>query len=238
MNLECGWDSVAGVLFDAVGTLIRPEPSVAEAYTAAARRQGVELDVPSVKSRFQFHFHSDRVDGPQGLLSTDEATEQKRWRGIVSKVLPEIADPDRVFEELWLHFGKPEMWRVFPDVAATIQALQDAGLEVWIGSNFDSRLRPVVAGHPELAGLLPRLIISSEVGYRKPHPQFFRTACERMRLRPRQVLCVGDDLENDIHGARRAGLSGMYLDRGRRGGGDLPTVCELTELIGLGAVQA
>jgi putative hydrolase of the HAD superfamily len=238
MNLECGWDSIAGVLFDAVGTLIRPEPSVAEAYTAAARRQGIELDIPSVKSRFQLHFHSDRVDGPQGLLSTDEATERKRWRGIVSKVLPEIPEPDRVFEELWLHFGRPEMWRVFPDVAATIQALQDAGLEVWIGSNFDSRLRPVVAGHPELTGLLPRLIISSEVGYRKPHPQFFRTACERMELHPGQVLCVGDDLENDVHGARRAGLSGMYLDRGRRGGGDLPTVRDLTALIGLGAVQA
>jgi FMN phosphatase YigB (HAD superfamily) len=49
---------------------------------------------------------------------------------------------------------------------------------------------------------------------------------------------VGDDLENDVHGARRAGLTGLYLDRGRRGRGELPAVRELTELIGLGAVQA
>ena len=238
MNLEPRWDAIAGVVFDAVGTLIRPEPSVAEAYTAAARRQGVELDVHAVKSRFQHHFHSDRVDGPNGLLSTDEETERRRWRGIVSKVMPEISDPDRVFEELWIHFGRPEMWRVFPDVAATLRSLQDAGLEVWIGSNFDSRLRLVAAGHPELQSLRERLVISSEVGYRKPHPQFFRAACDRMGLRPQQVLCVGDDVENDVIGAQRAGLEGLFLDRVGREPSKLPTVRSLSELIGLGAVRA
>lgn len=238
MNLERGWDAIAGVVFDAVGTLIKPEPSVAEAYTAAARRQGIELEVGSVKTRFQTHFHSDRVDGPAGFLSTDEATEHRRWRGIVSKVLPEIPDPDLAFEELWVHFGRPEMWKVFPDVAVTLQGLRDLGLEVWVGSNFDSRLRPVVAGFPELVDLVPRLVISSEVGYRKPHPMFFRAACDRMGLRPEQVLCVGDDVENDVLGAQRAGLEGLYLDRGERGGGKLPAVRDLTELIGLGAVQA
>lgn len=238
MNRQGNWDSIAGVVFDAVGTLIRPEPSVAEAYTAAARRQGVELDAAAVKARFQHHFHSDPVDGPNGPLSTDEATERRRWRGIVSKVLPEVPDPDRIFEELWIHFGRAEMWRAFPDAAETIQALQEAGLDVWIGSNFDSRLRPVVAGLPELADLASKLIVSSEVGFRKPHAQFFHSACERMGLRPDQVLCVGDDLENDVHGAHRAGLSGLYLDRGRRGRGDVPTVRELTELIGLVPVQA
>ena len=30
-------------------------------------------------------------------------------------VLPEVADPDRAFEELWDHFSRPESWRCFPD---------------------------------------------------------------------------------------------------------------------------
>jgi putative hydrolase of the HAD superfamily len=235
---ERGLDAIAGVVFDAVGTLIRPEPSVAEAYTASARRQGIELDVGSVKARFQTHFHSDRVDGPEGFLSTDESTEWRRWRRIVSKVLPEIPDPDLAFEELWVHFGRPEMWRTFPDVVATLQGLRELGLEVWIGSNFDSRLRPVVAGLPELADLVPRLLISSEVGYRKPHPKFFQAACDRMGLPPEQVVCVGDDLENDVLGARRAGLEGVHLVRGGHAAIDPQVVTDLTELIGLGAVQA
>jgi putative hydrolase of the HAD superfamily len=225
-------------VFDAVGTLIRPEPSVAEAYTAAARRQGIELDIGSVKARFQTHFHSDRVDGPDGFLSTDEATEWRRWRQIVSKVLPEIPDPDLAFEELWVHFGQPAMWRPFPDVVATLQGLRELGLEVWIGSNFDSRLRPVVEGLPELADLVPRVVVSSEVGYRKPHPKFFQAVCDRMGLPPEQILCVGDDLENDVLGARRAGLEGVHLVRGEQAAVGTWVVTDLTELIGLGAVQA
>lgn len=238
MNSERRWEAIAGVVFDAVGTLVRPEPSVAEAYTTAARRQGIELDTGVVKARFQKHFHSDRVDGPRGPLSTDEATEHRRWREIVSRVLPEIPDPDRAFEELWVHFGCPEMWRTFPDVAVTLRGLLDAGLEVWIGSNFDSRLRSVVDGLPELGELTSRIIVSSEVGYRKPHPLFFRAVCDRMGLRPEQVLCVGDDLENDVLGARRAGLEGLYLDRSERSDEGIPSVRDLTALLDLGVVRA
>ena len=34
------WTCIRGIVFDAVGTLIEPVPSVAEAYTAAARARG------------------------------------------------------------------------------------------------------------------------------------------------------------------------------------------------------
>src|SRR5207249_10709965 len=77
------WDHIAGIVFDAVGTLIKPDPSVAVAYTGAARRQGVELEPEDVRARFHLHFQSDAVHGARGVLSTDEATERRRWRQIV-----------------------------------------------------------------------------------------------------------------------------------------------------------
>ena len=83
-----------------------------------------------------------------------------------------------------------------------------------IASNFDARLRGVVAGLPELAGLGDSLVISSEVGYRKPHPAFYRAACESLGLPPGRVLCVGDDPENDVLGPDRARASrAVLLDR-------------------------
>jgi putative hydrolase of the HAD superfamily len=82
-----------------------------------------------------------------------------------------------------------------------------------IGSNFDARLRPVVAGLPELAPIAHELVISSEVGYRKPHPGFYRAACDRLGLPPGRVLAVGDDVTNDLEGPRRAGLAAILIDR-------------------------
>ena len=100
MNSRPIWNGIRGIVFDAVGTLIKPVPSVAEAYAAAAYRQGVMLDCDEVRARFHEHFQSDRVHAKGGVLSTDEATEHRRWRMIVTGVLPEVAEPDRAFDEL------------------------------------------------------------------------------------------------------------------------------------------
>jgi putative hydrolase of the HAD superfamily len=222
---------IAGIVLDAVGTLIKPDPSVAVAYTEAARRQGVELEAEAVRSRFQVHFGSDEVQGGQGAFSTDEATERRRWRQIVFGVLPKIPDPDRAFEELWDHFSRPQSWRCFSDVVPALRALKLMGLAVCVGSNFDSRLRGVVQGLPELASWVDSLVISSEVGYRKPHPSFFRAACAHLGLPEGRVLSVGDDAENDVRGAIRAGLSGLLLDRGAMRPGDVPHVPNLMALV-------
>jgi putative hydrolase of the HAD superfamily len=225
------WDGIEGIVFDAVGTLIKPDPSVAAAYTAAARRQGLELEPEEVRARFQVHFQSDAVHAEQGVLSTDEGTERRRWRQIVAGVLPELPDPDRAFEELWDHFSDPASWRCFPDVAPALKALRGMGVSLCVGSNFDGRLRGVVRGLPELEPWLDSLVISSEVGYRKPHPEFFRAACDHLGLPPDRVLCVGDDVQNDVLGAIRAGLSGLLLDRGAERPADLPHVANLTALV-------
>ncbi len=192
---------IRGIVFDAVGTLIKPMPSVADAYAAAASRQGVWIKPDEVKSRFQTHFQSDAVHGENGHLSTDEATERRRWHMIVHGVLPEVPEPERAFGELWDHFGQPGSWRCFPDVAPVLDSLAEQGISVCVGSNFDSRLRGVIQGLPELKDRMDMLIISSEVGFRKPHPSFFQAACDRLGLTPEEVLCVGDDVENDVRGA-------------------------------------
>jgi putative hydrolase of the HAD superfamily len=225
------WNGIEGIVFDAVGTLIKPNPSVADAYTAAARRQGVELEREDVRARFQVHFQSDEVHAEQGVLSTDEATERRRWRRIVAGVLPELPDPDRAFDELWEHFSDPASWRCFPDVVPAMRALHEMGVSLCVGSNFDGRLRGVVQGLPELAPWVDSLVISSEVGYRKPHPSFFRAACDHLGLPPERVLCVGDDVENDVRGAIRAGLAGLWLDRDAERPVDLPHVANLTALV-------
>ena len=213
MTRRDGWGDVEGIILDAVGTLIEPSPSVAETYAAAAARQGIAVDVAEVKQRFRLHFRNDEVDEQIGPMATDERIERRRWRRIVANVLPDLPDLDRGFDELWEHFANPAAWRCFPDVGPTLASFRDAGFPALVASNFDGRLRKVAAGLPELAGFVETLMISSEVGVRKPHPAFYRAACHGLGLPPERVLCVGDDLENDVRGAERAGLRAILVDR-------------------------
>jgi putative hydrolase of the HAD superfamily len=228
---ESLWPGIEGIVLDAVGTLIHPEPPVADVYHAAAERQSVLLSASDLKSRFRIVFAEDEARSRLGSMETNEGIELERWRQIVTDVLIDLPDPDRAFRELWHHFGQADAWRCYPDASAALEILGKSGLRIVIGSNFDGRLRAVAAGVPELASLQDALVISSEVGYRKPHEQFYRAACDRLELPLNRVLCVGDDLENDVQGARRAGLRSVHIDRGARATDTLNAFADLAQLV-------
>jgi putative hydrolase of the HAD superfamily len=222
-------DGPRAVVFDAVGTLLTPEPSAGIAYHRAGCRYGSRLDEREIVARFAKAFRSTlREAGPEPHR-TDEPTERQFWREVVGRVFddfpPEAAAA--CFDDLFAHFARPEAWRVYPDVGTALRELHGLGLTLAIASNFDSRLHTVAAGHPELAAL-DRRFVSSEIGWRKPHPAFFRAVCERLGLPPDQVLYVGDEPESDVAAGRAAGLRAMLLRRGGPPGPDILT--ELTQL--------
>jgi putative hydrolase of the HAD superfamily len=222
--------TIAAVALDAVGTLIEPAPGVAVVYAAAARRQGVVLDPDLVRARFQTSFGRDEIDELRGPRATDEPTELRRWRRIVTDVLPELPDPGRAFEELWEHFGRPAAWHVLDDVPEALRRFAAMGLRVAVASNFDRRLRGVLAGLPVLAECQAKLVVSSEVGYRKPDPAFYRALCAHLEERPDRILCAGDDVANDYEGPRGAGLNACLIDRHGRLPAQLPRYASLVAL--------
>lgn len=224
-------ERVRGVVLDAVGTLIEPRPSVAQVYADAASRQGIEVDVGLIRTRFRQHFSEVTPEDSREPMETDEPNERWRWRRVVGLCLPEAPDPERAFDELWTHFGHHESWRVFDDVLPTLCALTDLGIAVRIASNFDGRLRRVLAGHAGLSAWSDPVVISSEIGYRKPHPAFFQAACASLKLEPQQVVFVGDEPENDVSGAVRAGCRAYLIDRDGRYRADWPILTRLTAIV-------
>lgn len=214
---------VRAVFFDAVGTLLHPEPPAAAAYAAAGRRFGSRLPDDEVRRRFAAAFRRQEDEDARNGYRTSEEREHRRWRAIVAEVLPDVHDIDGCFRELHDHFARPAAWRCDPQAGEVAAALRRRGLLVGMASNFDGRLRRVAAGLAELAGVQP-LVISSEVGWKKPAAAFFDALCRQAGAAPAEVLLVGDDEENDYHGARRAGLHAVLLGPG---GG----IGELRELV-------
>jgi len=71
------------------------------------------------------------------------------------------------------------------------------------GSSVTQRAKLCALG---LEGLFDPLIISEEVGFRKPDPRVFRLAIASWGLLPEAVLFVGDDPVADIAGATAVGM--------------------------------
>jgi putative hydrolase of the HAD superfamily len=202
------------IVFDAVGTLITPQPSVAEAYTSVGRRYGVDLPVEVVRQRFRTAFHESETAcfAPQRRGQTSEVEELARWRWIVREVLPEAADAEACFRELWDHFAQAANWRCYDDVDTALTGLRQRNMNVAIASNFDERLQEIVRGFSVLAEV-PRVFVSSALGARKPDPQFYRRIEIDLATDPQTLLMVGDDHQCDVLGPQQCGWQARRLHR-------------------------
>jgi hypothetical protein len=89
------------------------------------------------------------------------------------------------------------------------------------------------AGSARAAASFPRLpafrqfsyfdpiIVSGDLGYRKPDRRLFQLALDGMKVAPQDAMYVGNDMHRDIFGAREAGLTTVMVDF-RPGQEDIP----------------
>jgi putative hydrolase of the HAD superfamily len=88
----------------------------------------------------------------------------------------------------------------------TLAALRDRGLVTGIVSNSDEEhLLPALRA-AWLEGAVDFALSSEAAGSCKPHPEIFREALRRAGCAAEEALFVGDQPEQDIAGANRAGL--------------------------------
>jgi epoxide hydrolase-like predicted phosphatase len=71
------------------------------------------------------------------------------------------------------------------------------------------------------------LVISAEVGLRKPDPAIYRLACDRLGLAPERCAFV-DDLPHNVEVAREVGMFGVHHD-----GDEVAVVSALTGFLGV-----
>jgi putative hydrolase of the HAD superfamily len=211
---------VKAVLFDAGLTLLRADPSLGGVYARVARAHGVEVPPEEFERAAEAAFHAQaaahREAGVEGLRTSDDH-ERTSWRqhaGRVAAALPAMApvDFDRWFEDLYGDFGSARAWAPFDDARATLEAIRARGLRTAVVSNWDSRLRRILEEH-RLRPLFDAVVISAEVGWRKPHPAIFERALGALGVAPGDALHVGDSVGDDVEGARAAGIRAVLVDR-------------------------
>jgi putative hydrolase of the HAD superfamily len=57
------------------------------------------------------------------------------------------------------------------------------------------------------------IIVSAAVNRRKPHPEIFQYALEKLQLKPSEAAFVGDTIDADVKGPQEIGMKTVYIDR-------------------------
>lgn len=221
------------LFFDAAGTLIRPAEPVGLTYAQHALRHGIKAEPEAIMQAFRMAWKETAPPlHAVGQLPADD--DRGWWRALVGDVFGRVlGDPvaehvlDGLFDELYLHYALPQAWSVFEDVVPTLEDLsRDHRLLVL--SNFDRRLRSILAGHG-LLRFFEQVIISSEVGAAKPHPRMFEAALATAGCLPQEALHIGDDKKCDLVGAENSGIHAFHVNRPESG------LCVLVKKVRAGA---
>ena len=120
-----------------------------------------------------------------------------------------------------------------PEALEVLARLRDRGHPMLIVSNWDSSL-PQWLAHTGLLNLVDGVVTSASAGSAKPDPGIFEHALQLAAVRADQTVHVGDSLENDVAGARAAGIRPVLIRRdgaAEPGVESIATLCELPALL-------
>jgi putative hydrolase of the HAD superfamily len=124
--------------------------------------------------------------------------------------------------------------RVAPGALQALEALRERGLRTAVASNapFPPGMMHRQARLTGIAERVDAVVFSSEVGRRKPAPELYRAALDRLDVPAADALYVGDREVEDFDGPRRLGMRAVVCTAlARRPVGDgVPTIAGLEEL--------
>lgn len=147
-----------------------------------------------------------------------EVTAPERFAALFGRL---GLDPARLPAEtiptlLATHMRELSKAMVFPaHHRALLQELRQAALRMAVVSNFDyTPTARFVLERAGVADLFDAIVVSDEVGWRKPKAVIFERALARLAVRSDRALFVGDRADIDVAGAQAVGMRAVWVNRG------------------------
>jgi HAD superfamily hydrolase (TIGR01549 family) len=219
---------VKAVVLDLFDTLVRWEPERLPLMTWRERTSHSTIPwiVPTLEKllgpRFNLesflHVYHQVVEeiGVERERDGTEITCHERFVRTLERLdYPETAERSVMAERLTrVHMdGVRKVTFAPPERADAVRRL-NLHFRLGLLSNFDdARTGREVLFDTGVADLFEAIVISAEVGMRKPNPRIYELMIEMLRVEPEKVLFVGDTPREDVLGPKRAGMRIVWVNK-------------------------
>ena len=190
---------VDGVTVDGYGTLLELRDPI-PALQATLAERGVERDRDVLRRAFGIESEYYRANS---LRARDEDTLTDLRRDC-AEVFLAAAGAELDAGEFAPAYVSALVFEPVRGAIATLEALAARGLALALVANWEHSLRHHLREHG-LERHFASVVISAEVGAKKPDPRPFLVALDELRVPPARAVHVGDD-EVDQRGAAVAGM--------------------------------
>ena len=195
--------SQRAVLFDFGGVLIQMDW---DSYDALAQRWNLPAGVLADAFYRTPEWHA---------IETGEGNWDTWQRGVERKLAPWLADPAtdvRAILDAW--YAQP--WQYHLPNFELAHDLQAAGHKIGLLSNAPDDLRARFLDNLPIEVHWDAIVVSGEIGLRKPDPRIFQYAAEQIGTPPEDCFFI-DDLHENAAGARAIGMSAFHFTRNNYG---------------------
>lgn len=210
-------DSIDGVLFDYGRTLVTFTPYPKDKLLAVIRRYRPRIEAaigePAPDAETILRDVLQPLEAYVASESEDEVDYNEvyrdMWHGAGMKLpedlLHEILDAE---QQVW-----DRSVRVDPDTHQVLDWLRAQGIKLGICSNapFPPEMMRRQMSSKEITRRVDAIVLSSEVGKRKPAPEIYRAALAAIGTKADRTVFVGDRLREDYEGPRAIGMRAIIV---------------------------
>ena len=207
-------NTIKAIGFDLFNTLITADPgALGEAMqrlTGSLEKSGFKLE----PDPFRKAYREAAIRFVIESKSNGKETHNRFWisaalTSLGQNVAPDDASIARAVEAYFSAFF--DYCRLIPKTLEMLEQVKGS-YRLGLLSNFTHA--PAVEGLLDRLGLAPffeTVLVSGEIGYRKPHPLVFEMLAENLGFEKHQILYVGDSLDPDVLGATQSGLKPVWM---------------------------
>ncbi|MEA1993256.1 MAG: HAD-IA family hydrolase [Euryarchaeota archaeon] len=196
---------IEGVLFDAGNTLIKMEQDTAEILYEIIEDPTISIEEVYTAYKKSRSFYRDYYN--------EDMDHKTFWSAFIQSALENLGIEEKRGEEFYEIIAEKTEFVPYPETSEVLSKLSK-DYSLGIVSNWDLELSiNDVLEDLELKEYFSSVISSSDIKILKPDPQIFLEALRRLDLKPHQCFYIGDELYEDIHGARNVGLIPILIDR-------------------------
>lgn len=179
------------VIFDFDGTLFSRDQStvyLSDAVNRYAAKFGSKISTDDLAARI---FRDANIpDTLRHRISLDPEVPREIYRRMQA-VADNLFAPDGLGIDLYAREIDPTRWYPDPELIETLDTLRSNEIKIGLLSNCGWDVTTVLQLHG-LTEYFDALVMSYQIGHRKPEPEAFQIACDQLGVDPKNAIMVGD----------------------------------------------
>jgi putative hydrolase of the HAD superfamily len=209
-------EELDGIFFDLGGTLVDTTVPREQIWSDILQNHGCEVDSAAITGALKA-VDRELDERFASIQATDEGPFWLEYDKVVLERLGLELRAEEIVQDLSESMSRMVLddgnWKDFADAKPLLAGLGNLDVEVGLISNATELARRVLR-RLELEKYFEPIIISSEVGHRKPSREIFDIALDESGVAASRAIYIGDKPAVDIVGATNVGMNAVLIDRG------------------------